>query len=147
MARTRSRPDKVYRSKIDIWVFAIMAICLGALAIGMIAALAKGDMMHLVQRFFVTLGLAGFLVWILIGTHYTLTARNLVVRAGPMRWTIAIDQITGVATEGGFFSLRSSPALSFDRVAVRYGDGKRLLISPADKAGFMKDIADRGGKV
>lgn len=147
MARSSSRQDKVYRSKVDVWVLAIMIACLGALAVGMVAALASGDWMHTAQRFFVTLGLAGLVVWILIGTNYTLTGRDLVVKAGPLRWTIAIDTITGVAPEGGFLSLRSSPSLSLDRLAVRYGNGKRLLISPADKAAFMKDIATRGGQV
>ena len=147
MARSSSRQDKVYPSKIDVWVLAIMVACLGALAVGMVAALAIGDWMHTMQRFFVTLGIAGLLVWILIGTNYTLTGRHLVVKAGPLRWTIAIDTITGVAPEGGLFSMRSAPALSLDRLAVRYGKSKRLLISPADKAGFMKDIASRGGQV
>lgn len=147
MARTSSLSEKVYRSKLDVWVLVIIGACLGALAIGMIAALAKGDAMHLAQRFFVTLGVAGLLVWILLGTHYTLTGSNLVVRAGPLSWTIAIDTITSVAPEGGISSMRSSPALSLDRIAIRYGNGRRLLVSPADKAAFIKDIAARGGKV
>lgn len=147
MARTSSRPDKIYRSKIDLWMLAILVAVLAALAIGMIAALAIGDWMHVAQRFFVTLGVAGLIVWILIGTTYTLKARDLVVSSGPMRWTIAIDQISGVAQSRGLFSLRASPALSMDRLEIRYGNGKRLAISPADKTAFVKDIAARGGKV
>lgn len=147
MTRSSSRPDKVYRSKVDVWVLAIMGAVLAMLAIGMIAALAKGDWMHTMQRFFVTLGLAGFLVWFLIGTNYTLAGRHLVVKAGPLRWTVAIDTITRIAPERGVLRMRSSPSLSLDRLAVHYGNGKRVLISPADKAAFIKDIAARGGKV
>jgi hypothetical protein len=34
----------------------------------------------------------------------------------------------------------SSPALSLNRLEIRYGNGKRMLLSPQDAAGFLKAI-------
>ena len=87
------------------------------------------------------------IIWIMIGTRYTLKGRELIAASGPMRWTVAIDQISGISQCRGLLSLRAAPALSMDRLEISYGDGKRLMISPADKAAFVKDIAARGGKV
>lgn len=147
MARTSSRTEKVYRSKIDAWILAIMIAVLAALTIGMIAALAIGDWMHAAQRFFVSLGIGGLVVWVMIGTHYTLSGRDLVVRSGPFSWRIDIGTISSVAPVRGvgmrIRSSRSSPALSLDRLEIVYGNNKRLFISPAERDAFMKDITAR----
>jgi hypothetical protein len=37
----------------------------------------------------------------------------------------------------------SSPALSLDRLLIRYGGGSEIMVSPADKAGFMAAIKKR----
>jgi len=37
-------------------------------------------------------------------------------------------------------SVLSSPALSSDRLEIFYGKGKRILISPADREGFIAAI-------
>jgi hypothetical protein len=39
----------------------------------------------------------------------------------------------------------SSPALSLDRLKITYGNGKRIMISPADKIGFLKAIGQELG--
>jgi hypothetical protein len=36
----------------------------------------------------------------------------------------------------------SSPALSLDRLQIDYGAGKSILISPADKEGFIEAIEE-----
>jgi hypothetical protein len=36
-----------------------------------------------------------------------------------------------------------APALSLDRLRIDYGDGRSLMISPADKQGFLCDFAAR----
>ena len=72
--------------------------------------------------------------------HYTLEGRNLIVRSGPFRWTIDVDEITGVEKASGFMMARSSPALSLDRLRIEYGRGASVMVSPRDRAGFMRAI-------
>jgi len=75
--------------------------------------------------------------WLLIGTHYTVDRGDLKIAAGPFRWTVRIDQITAVeATRNPL----SSPALSLDRLCIRYGERKRILVSPSDQEGFLRAI-------
>lgn len=57
--------------------------------------------------------------------------------AGPLRRKVPIGQIISVETTR---SLRSSPALSLDRLLIRYRKNRRIMISPADKAGFLQAI-------
>lgn len=85
---------------------------------------------------------ATILLWALIGstlrfTHYTVTGNTLKVRSGPFSWTIPIDQIQSVtATRNPL----SSPALSMDRLRITWGKNRRLMVSPADKKGFLKAL-------
>ena len=101
------------------------------------AALQAGD--PLVRTAFMLLAIAviGLIVWLMIGTHYTVDRGILRVASGPFRWKVPIDQISSVeATK----SPLSSPALSLDRMRICYGKNRRIMISPADKAGFLNAI-------
>jgi hypothetical protein len=62
---------------------------------------------------------------------------SLLIRCGPFRWTVPIDSITAVEETRNPLS---SPALSLDRLRIRYGKQRQVMVSPADKAGFMKAI-------
>lgn len=66
--------------------------------------------------------------------------RELLVRSGPFRWRIAIDGIESIRPSR---SPLSSPALSLDRLEITYGGGRRLLISPEDREGFLEAIVAR----
>ncbi len=143
MARSSSRTTKTYPSKVDTWLFALLAVVVGAMFIGMGISVAQEGWLRVFQGAFVVFGVIGFLVWIVIGTNYTLEGRDLVVRSGPFTWRIAIDDITSVEKPKGFVRARSSPALSMDRLLVSYGNGKRLLISPAEKEKFLADLKAR----
>ncbi len=74
---------------------------------------------------------------LLIGTHYTVDRGELKIISGPFRWKVSIDEITSVEPTR---SPLSSPALSLDRLRIRYGKGRRVLVSPADKEGFLRAI-------
>ncbi len=72
--------------------------------------------------------------WILISTAYDLDAHTLVARSGPFSWRIPLAEITAVRPST---STRSGPALSLDRLEVVHSGGRVLLISPADRTGFL----------
>jgi hypothetical protein len=82
------------------------------------------------------LAIVALLGSMLVGTHYTVDGDTLRVACGPFRWKVPIDSIESVeATRNPL----SSPALSLDRLRIRYGK-RRIIISPADKSGFLKAI-------
>ena len=75
--------------------------------------------------------------WLMLGTHYTVDRGTIRIVSGPFRWKVPIDEITSVSATRNPLS---SPALSLDRLSIRYGKRRRIMISPADKAGFLKAI-------
>ena len=130
--------SKVFRSKVDWWIRLLLGIAIAGIFVGSATVILEGA--DPVETTIALLAcIAGFvlIVWVLIGTHYTVDRGTIIVRAGPMRWKIPIDEITAVeATK----SPLSSPALSLDRLRIRYGKRRRIMISPADKAGFLEAI-------
>jgi hypothetical protein len=80
---------------------------------------------------------AVLMIWLLTGTHYTVDRGFIRIASGPFRWKVPIDKITAVEETR---SPLSSPALSLDRIRIRYGKWRQIMISPADKAGFLKAI-------
>ena len=70
-------------------------------------------------------------------THYTVADGELRVVSGPFRRTIPLAEITSIEPTRNPLS---SPALSLDRLKVSYGPKKYVLISPANKAGFLSAI-------
>lgn len=79
-------------------------------------------------------------VWTLYSTFYCFEGATLLVRCGPFRWRIPLEQIFAV---GDTDSVRSAPAMSMDRLEIRYADDARMLISPRDKAGFLAELHRR----
>jgi hypothetical protein len=80
-------------------------------------------------------------LWILYGTYYTLTARDLIIRSGPFRWTIPFHFITKVFPTTNPLS---SPACSLDRLHIgRQGSRFGIMISPLDKPRFLRDLQTR----
>lgn len=79
----------------------------------------------------------GLPVWLLLSTQYTITNDTLNIRSGPVNVDVDIQSITSITPTR---STVSSPALSLDRLEIRYGDDKKILVSPKDKDGFIKRI-------
>jgi len=127
-----------FKSKVDRWIFVllIVVIIMQIVAVGS-AALQAGEPLATTGLILVMIGVVGLMVWLLVGTHYTVDRGTIRVVSGPFRWRIPIDQITSVTTTR---SPLSSPALSLDRISIRYGKRRRIMISPADKAAFLRAI-------
>jgi len=117
-------------------VLLVVVIITQVWAIGTAATQARDP---LVTTGMILLGIAiiALIVWLTLGTYYTVDRGTLKIVAGPFRWKVPIEQISSVeATKNPL----SSPALSLDRLRIRYGENRRIMISPADKAGFLKAI-------
>lgn len=129
---------KRFKSKIDRWILVVLILSIMLVVMAMIAvARQPGDPVETTIVIFMFIGIIGLIVWPLVSTYYMVHGNTLRIVAGPFRWRIAIDTITTVeATRSPW----SSPALSMDRLRLRYGNNRCVLISPADKTGFLRAI-------
>ena len=131
----------VFRSKIDLWLGVLLVVA-AVFEVGAGVALfvapdpqARG---FTPLAFFV----AGFMLWVLFGTRYTLTNDTLQVRSGPIGWRVPLAAIEEVFPTR---SPLSAPAMSLDRLRInhRRRNGKLTftMVSPADKSGFLDALA------
>lgn len=129
---------KRFRSKIDRWLLVLLiAIMVFEIGVMMIAALQADNPRDATILIFAGLGVGALIAWLVLSTHYVVEKDSLRIVAGPFRWKVRLDDIHTVeATRNPL----SSPALSLDRLKIHYGNGRRIMISPADKAGFLKAI-------
>lgn len=129
---------KRFKSKIDTWILVLMivAIVFQVIAVGS-AALQADDPLATTGLLLLAIGVTGLLVWLLFGTCYTVDRGYLRIASGPFRWRVALDDITSIKATR---SPLSSPALSLDRLIIRYGKRGRVMVSPADRDGFLRAI-------
>jgi hypothetical protein len=129
-----------YRSKVDGWLVAVMVVTGAMAAVAVVAVLAAQG--PLVARLAYAAGfllLGGFVTWVFLDTGYELEPQVLKVRSGPMKWRIPLAAIHEVRPTSNPLS---SPALSLDRLHVRYrGSSVGMLVSPADREGFLAELA------
>ena len=90
-----------------------------------------------------SLAVVALLLSVLLNTSYTVDRGVLKARSGPLCWKVPLDQIQSVEMTR---SALSSPALSLDRLRIRYGKGRFILVSPADKSGFLRAIGQDDAK-
>jgi purine-cytosine permease-like protein len=129
---------KRFKSKVDTWILVLMiiAIVFQIVAVGT-AALQAEDPLAATGLILLVIGVSGLLVWLLFSTYYTVERGYLRIASGPFRWRVALDDITSVTSTRNPLS---SPALSLDRIMIRYGKRGRVMVSPADREGFLKAI-------
>jgi PH (Pleckstrin Homology) domain-containing protein len=145
-----SNDGAVFLSKRDSWlelplIAAAIFPFLIAAFVGFQAArgVAPWEAAVIVTAIVVVIGpLIVWLPWsIWRNTSYTFTATTLIVKSGPFRWTVPLEQIREVVPSR---SLLAAPALSRDRLWVRTGSfATSMLLSPADKPAFLAALRDR----
>ena len=131
-----------YPSKVDWWLGILLAIAPAMCVVSVAVTVAAGEGMG------AALGGAGFLALIYLGLvfpmRYGISDTAIVVRHGVVRQKIPLKDIAWVRPTR---SPLSSPALSLDRLHIRFGEGffKAAMISPADKQEFLSELAARAG--
>lgn len=129
---------KRFRSKIDRWVlFALIAAVIGVFGAMVAVAIHPEGPVSTTVVILICLASIALMVWLFVGTHYTVNKDLLTIASGPLRRKVHLDQITSVEATR---SALSSPALSLDRLRIRYGNNRHIMISPADKQGFLRAI-------
>ncbi|HSM31493.1 MAG TPA: PH domain-containing protein [Woeseiaceae bacterium] len=126
-----------FKSKIDRWLlYLLIAVMVFEVVVMSIAATQAQHRGEAIAMIAAALAIVVLLCSMLVGTHYTVDGSTLRIACGPFRWTVPIDAIESVeATRNPL----SSPALSLDRLRIDYGK-RRIMVSPADKSGFLKAI-------
>ena len=134
----------VYRSKKDFWLVGLVwgGVSL-PVAVGLYNLFAPGGDLRLgwelVRAGVVAAATVLILTYPLV---YEINATHLVARRGVMRWRVALGSIQEVRPSR---NSASAPAWSLDRLAVEYlkgGSARTLYISPSDKRGLMRALAD-----
>ncbi len=129
---------KTFKSKVDAWLVIVLAVSTVVLIAGLAATLySRPDPLAVVVMLAATLLFLLLVGSILLRTYYRVDAGMLTIVSGPLRRSVAIDQITSVERTRNPLS---SPALSLDRLRIRYGDNKSVMISPADRDRFLKAL-------
>lgn len=128
-----------FRSRIDPWILILLVIAIAGQIFALTAVLSsetQGSEALIVIG--ITIPGVLLIVSTLLRTHYTVSDGRVRVVCGPFAWNISISEITDISET---HSPLSSPALSLDRLKISYGRNKRIMVSPADKRGFLKAIA------
>jgi len=127
-----------FSSKVDTWLFLILILTTLVSLIGaFILIIRRGGIIGYLSGILLLSICGVFPAWFLIDTNYTVANDTLVIKSGPRIWVVPISSISSVVETR---DSRSSPALSLDRLRIRYDGGKIVLISPRDKQGFLQAI-------
>lgn len=129
-----------YQSKIDWWLGALLVFMLVTAVGTAIGLQLGGDGGAPIVGWLVLLGVVALYVVVVWPVAYELTGDAIVVRFGLIRSRIAYRSIRGVKPTR---SILASPALSLDRLAIDTGGSLAPMISPADRDGFLADLAAR----
>lgn len=138
-----SNSTGVFRSKVDRKLRAIGLAMPGA-AVLAIALSPKNSMSVLWLPLTLTALVAVFVLWVMLSTYYEFQGEVLVAHSGPFSWRVPLQDISAVRESN---SVRSGPALSMDRLEITFGAGRVLLISPADKPGFLAALHRRAPRL
>ena len=123
-----------FKSKLDWW---LAAACCWPLLFAPFAAM-QVESPSVIGVLLIMLIPVGLFVWMLYSTVYVVSSATLTARCLTVTRRVPLQSITALRPSRNPIS---APALSFDRVEVVHGDGT-LLISPADKAGFVQTILE-----
>jgi hypothetical protein len=133
-----------YPSKIDWWIAVLLGVA-PVMSIAVCVALTlAGETSGLLVGLASILLVFGIYFGLVFPMRYGLDDSHLLVRFGLCRQRIPLADISEVYPT---HNPLSSPALSLDRLRVQFGPGifKAVMISPADRDGFLDDIAQRAG--
>lgn len=131
-----------YPSKVDGWIAVALALGpIACIATVVATALAGEGLLVAVVSSAVLLAVYGGLVFPM---RYAVGTDAVIVRHGLITQRIPLAAITEVRPTRNPLS---SPALSLDRLEITFGEGvfKHAMISPADKQGFLDELAARAG--
>ena len=94
----------------------------------------------------IMLAVAGFLIWLGLGTNYELTQTELKYKSGPIRGKIEIDKIHEIIKGKTLWS-GLKPATARNGLIIKYEKYNEIYISPKTNDSFVKKILELNGKI
>ncbi|MFB9056907.1 PH domain-containing protein [Mariniflexile ostreae] len=134
---------KTYKSKISYGLLSILFVLF------FLPLLLSFIMNGIHDGFYILMGIL-ILIYALIlnvclKTEYKIENGQLKIKCGFLVYkTILISEIKSIKKTN---SLLSSPAPSFDRIAIAYGNFEEVFLSPKDKIMFAKALTDINPKI
>ncbi len=129
--------NRTFKSKVDGWYYAALLFVLGTLSYAYIEEGLTPKSPEFPVFIFSALLSAGLMLWLLKTTDYSVSHDTLLIRCGPIKWHIKRSEIKDIRPSR---SLLSSPALSLDRLAIHYGEGRTIMVSPKHKKAFISAL-------
>lgn len=123
----------VYKSKISITLFVIVTTCLIVLPLlPLFTSTPTADEIAFIAVYMpIVVALEAFLY---TGTSYTVDGEKLTVKSFLLKEEINIGDITSIAHTRTWLS---APALSFNRIELRYKRSRSIVISPRREEQFI----------
>lgn len=139
-----SEAPQWYPSKVDWWLVPLLCLPPLSAVIVCITSAVAGETTALLIGIVTLLSVVALYLGLVVPIRYGVDDTHLIVRFGVCRQRVPLANITEVYPT---HNPLSSPALSLDRLHVQYGQGffKAVMISPADRDGFLDDLARRAG--
>lgn len=130
-----------YKSAVDWWIGAVLVFA--AAMVPLLLALAiigfGRDYVGTAILAVSAAMMAAILSGLVYPVRYTTTPDRLIVQSGMVKYRIDYPDISTIEPTRAAWS---SPALSLDRLKVKYGNSW-LMISPAERKQFLEDIQRR----
>ncbi|MFA6860048.1 MAG: PH domain-containing protein [Clostridia bacterium] len=127
-----------FKSKIG-WIFItslVIVIITAILPIIILKDHVKGLICLIVM-----LPVISFMLWMLLGTSYTILDKYVICRNGPFRETLELNNISSIEN---CINSRSSLAMSSNRIKIlQYGSASPIYISPKNKEVFLQMIKSK----
>lgn len=92
------------------------------------------------------LAVAGFLIWLGLGTNYELTQTDLKYKSGPIRGKIEINKIHEIIKGKTLWS-GLKPATARNGLIIKYEKYNEIYISPKTNDSFVKKILELNDKI
>jgi hypothetical protein len=129
-----------FPSKVDTWLVVLLA-CVVAGVFGVIFFVTQHTPTP-APKFviFVPFLIFGVILWSFKSTYYVIEGSTLTVKSAFMKWRIDIHHIDEITPTR---NPMSSPALSLDRLELRYreqGRSRTILVSPSEKGRFLEAL-------
>ncbi len=126
-----------FRSKVDAWLIVPVGIGIAVPAVMGVVRVLAGRVGLGTSVVLIAISLA--LAWLCV-VSYTITDDTIIVKRGPIRSQMPLSRLR---TLRGTREAIAAPALSLDRIEIRTDKGLWLLVSPADRPGFIRAIQER----
>lgn len=135
-----SSPD-VFRSKVDWWLILLILVIPGWPIAKEWTERGTGYPSHSFWLLMAVLAaVLAFLMIVLIPIRYVIEGRTVSVQFGLIGWEFTAFSVDDVQSIRPTHNPLASAALSLDRLNVDLGYRGNILISPKDKAGFLRAV-------